>query len=200
LRRAAAGVVTILLDRAWHVDVDALVRIVHRSLEERGATVRLDADATVAAVLPFVLDRVDAVLESEGVAFDLLRVARGARPVDPHAYAELARALARAAAGPTFARVHTAYTRCHRLAAKGAGEAAAALDRRPSSTRPSGPWPGRSRRSGVPSPRRSRPAATTTRSSWQAASGHRSTRSSRRRWSCTRTPACGPTASACSST
>ena len=75
----------------------------------------------------FVLDRVDAMLEAEGVAYDLVRCARGAHQTGPVVHARLARALAQAADSQAFADVHTAYTRCHRLAAKGASEAAPSL-------------------------------------------------------------------------
>ena len=128
LRRAAAGIVTIVVARGWHVDLRRVVALVHALLVRGGARVALDEAAAVAAVSSFVLDRVDALLEGEQVPFDLVRVARGAKSLDPLAHAELARALAGAATGETFDRVHTAYTRCHRLAARSGADAARALD------------------------------------------------------------------------
>jgi len=77
----------------------------------------------------FVLDRVDAVLAAEGIPVDLARAARGAaEPADPVGYADRARLLQREVDGEQFARALNAFTRCHRLAAKGAADAAATID------------------------------------------------------------------------
>ena len=127
LRRAAAGVAAIALAREWPVDLGAAVRLAHSRAAGQGAELSQDSGETARAVTAFVLDRVDAVLDGEGVAYDLVRCARGADPSDPVAHARLARALAQAAGSEAFADVHTAYTRCHRLAAKGLSEAAPAL-------------------------------------------------------------------------
>lgn len=129
LRRAAAGIVAIALERRLDLRLAELVGQLHAQLGAQGAQLALDAGATVEAVEQFVLDRVDAVLAAEGVAIDLARAARGAAaPADPVAYADRARLLQEAADGDDFARALNAYTRCHRLAAKGADEAAAAID------------------------------------------------------------------------
>jgi glycyl-tRNA synthetase beta chain len=127
LRRAAAGVAAITLAREWAVDIGAAVRLSHWTSAAQGAELSQDAGETAGAVTDFVLDRVDAMLDAEGVAYDLVRCARGAHPTGPVAHARLARALAQAADSQAFADVHTAYMRCHRLAAKGASEAAPAL-------------------------------------------------------------------------
>ena len=98
-------------------------------LASQGAQLSLGATETVEAVEQFVLDRVDAVLAAEGIAVDLARAARGAaEPADPVAYADRARLLQREVDGAAFARALNAFTRCHRLAAKGADEAAGAID------------------------------------------------------------------------
>ena len=127
LRRAAAGVVEIARDRGWPLDLDARVRQVHALLVEQGADLASDADETVGLVTPFVLDRVDAVLQGDGVPVDVVRAARGADPDDPLVHERRARALAAALDAEDFARAHTAFTRAHRLAER-AGEAAAELD------------------------------------------------------------------------
>ena len=128
LRRAAAGVVEIVRDRGWPLDLAARIRQVHALLVDQGADLASDADETASLVTPFVLDRVDAVLQADGVPVDVVRAARGADPNDPLAHERRARALAAALDSDDFARAHTAFTRAHRLAER-AGEAAAELDR-----------------------------------------------------------------------
>src|SRR5690606_3204891 len=93
LRRAAAGVVEIARDRGWPLDLDALVRLDHGLLVEQGADLASDADETAGLVVPFVLDRVDAVLAADGVPVDVVRAARGADPIDPLVHERRARAL-----------------------------------------------------------------------------------------------------------
>ncbi len=129
LRRAAAGIVAIALDRRLDLQLRERVAQVHGLLAGQGAQLKLAAAETVEAVEQFVLDRVDAALQAEGVAIDLARAARGATaPADPVAYADRARLLQRAVDGDEFARALNAFTRCHRLAAKGVDEAAASVD------------------------------------------------------------------------
>jgi len=99
LRRAAAGLVAIALDRGWQVDLPGLVG---------------------EAAAGFVLDRLEPVLLEEGVTIEELRAARGSGETEPAAVAVLARAL-HAFAGPRRDAVRDAYGRCARIA----GETAA---------------------------------------------------------------------------
>jgi glycyl-tRNA synthetase beta chain len=94
LRRAAAGVVAIALDRGWRVDLPALVG-------ERG--------------VGFVLDRLEPVLLEEGVTIEELRAARGSGATEPARVAALARNL-HAFTGPRRDAVRDAYGRCARIA------------------------------------------------------------------------------------
>jgi len=94
LRRAAAGVVAIALDRGWRVDLPALVG-------ESG--------------VGFVLDRLEPVLLEEGVTIEELRAARGSGATEPARVAALARNL-HAFAGPRRDAVRDAYGRCARIA------------------------------------------------------------------------------------
>jgi tetrameric-type glycyl-tRNA synthetase beta subunit len=106
LRRAAAGLVAIALDRGWHVDLPALA-----------------GDGAVG----FVLDRLEPVLLDEGVTIEELRAGRGSGEAEPAAVAALARAL-HAFAGPRRDAVRDAYGRCARIAGEtAAGEVADAL-------------------------------------------------------------------------
>jgi glycyl-tRNA synthetase beta chain len=125
LRRAAAGVVTIVLDRRISLD---LGQIVAHDLElhvRQQSDMKRPADEVVSDVVSFVLDRVDAALDGEGVATETLRAARGAGATDPLAHAELARALH--GAGPVLAEARQALERCRRIAGRAADDAAPAL-------------------------------------------------------------------------
>ena len=94
LRRAASGLVAVVLERGWDVDVHELV-----------------AEAAV----PFVLDRVEALLTEQGVAVEEVRAARGSGQVEPVAVARLARGL-HDAVGPRRDAIRDAYGRCRRIA------------------------------------------------------------------------------------
>jgi glycyl-tRNA synthetase beta chain len=94
LRRAAAGLVAIALDRGWSVDLAGLVG------EE---------------AVGFVLDRLEPVLLDAGVTIEELRAARGSGATEPAAVAGLARDL-HAFAGPRRDAVRDAYGRCARIA------------------------------------------------------------------------------------
>lgn len=94
LRRAAAGIVAIALDRGYRIDPEALVG--------DGAT-------------GFLLDRLEPILLEEGVTVEELRAARGAGVAEPVDVAARARAL-HAFAGPGRDGVRDAYNRCVRIA------------------------------------------------------------------------------------
>jgi glycyl-tRNA synthetase beta chain len=98
LRRAAAGLAAIALDREWSVDLPALV-----------------GEGAVA----FVLDRLEPMLLEEGVTIEELRAARGSGATEPVVVAKLARDL-HAFAGPRRDAVRDAYGRCARIAGEGA--------------------------------------------------------------------------------
>jgi glycyl-tRNA synthetase beta chain len=98
LRRAAAGIVAIALDRDYGIDPPGLV-----------------GDAATG----FLLDRLEPILLEEGVTVEELRAARGAGAIEPADVAARARAL-HAFAGPGRDGVRDAYNRCVRIA----GEAA----------------------------------------------------------------------------
>ncbi|MGH3139107.1 MAG: glycine--tRNA ligase subunit beta [Gaiellales bacterium] len=105
LRRAAAGLVAIALDRRWQVDLPALVG---------------------AGGVGFVLDRLEPVLLEEGVTIEEVRAARGSGETEPAEVAARARDL-HEFAGPRRDAVRDAYGRCARIA----GETAAGpLDER----------------------------------------------------------------------
>jgi len=94
LRRAASGLVAVVLERGWDVGLEDLLG---------------------AGGVEFVLDRVEALLTEQGVAVEELRAARGAGLTEPVAVAGLARAL-HAAAGAARDALRDAYGRCRRIA------------------------------------------------------------------------------------
>jgi len=94
LRRAAAGLVAIALDRRWRVDLPDLVG---------------------AEAVGFVLDRLEPLLIEEGVTIEELRAARGSSETEPAGVAALARDL-HGFAGPRRDAVRDAYGRCARIA------------------------------------------------------------------------------------
>jgi glycyl-tRNA synthetase beta chain len=94
LRRAAAGLAAIALDRGWRIDLPALV-----------------GDGAVT----FVLDRLEPVLLEEGVTIEEVRAARGSGETEPLEVATRARDL-HAFAGPRRDAVRDAYGRCARIA------------------------------------------------------------------------------------
>jgi glycyl-tRNA synthetase beta chain len=94
LRRAAAGLVAVVLERGWDVGIEELVG---------------------EAAVPFVLDRVEALLTEQGVTVEEVRAARGAGQTEPVAVARLARGL-HDAEGPGRDAIRDAYGRCRRIA------------------------------------------------------------------------------------
>jgi glycyl-tRNA synthetase beta chain len=126
LRRAAAGIVTIVLGRKLSLDLSAIV-LHDLELHHRQQSDMQRSPADVAAeVVSFVLDRVDAALDAEGIPTETLRAARAAEGSDPLAHAALARALH--GAGPVLAQARQALERCRRIAVRAAEDAAPALD------------------------------------------------------------------------
>jgi glycyl-tRNA synthetase beta chain len=126
LRRAAAGVVTIVLHRNLSLDIAGLVAHDLELHVRQGSDIQRPAADVATEVVSFVLDRVDAALDAEGIPTETLRAARGADGVDPLAHAALARALHRA--GPVLAQARQALERCRRIAQRAADDAAPALD------------------------------------------------------------------------
>ena len=78
LRRAAQGLVRILLDRGWDVPTEALLAGAHARLSEQGADLLLDEASTRGALGEFMDDRVAYFLGEEGIAHDATAAAVGA--------------------------------------------------------------------------------------------------------------------------
>jgi len=122
LRRAAAGIVAIVLERGLELRLEALFEVVIGNLDAAGTRVTREMRESAPRAVGFVLDRVDAALLDEGVPVEEVRCARGSGEDEPAALAALARAL-RDAGRERLEPLRAAYARCVRIAASGpAGE------------------------------------------------------------------------------
>ena len=129
LRRAAAGIVAIALDRGFELGLAELAGEAIQLLVSQGRELRRKPLEAVPDAVDFVLDRVEPVVAADGVTVEEMRAARGSGVTGPVPLAALSRALHRAAGSEHLAALKDAYGRCGRIAAKAAGEAAMTVDR-----------------------------------------------------------------------
>lgn len=121
LRRAAMGLVRIVLEQDWRVDHGPLVAAIHDALRDQGAQLSVDREATVAALDGFLADRLAYILAGRGVGAEAVAAARGAQVGGIAATAAWAQGLEHHRANEGFQAVWTAATRLSRLARKGSG-------------------------------------------------------------------------------
>ena len=129
LRRAAAGIVAIALERGFELGLAELAGEAIQLLVSQGRELRRKPLEAVPDAVEFVLDRVEPVVASEGVTVEEMRAARGSGVTGPLPLAALSTALHRAASTEHLAALKDAYGRCARIAAKAAGESAVTVDR-----------------------------------------------------------------------
>jgi glycyl-tRNA synthetase beta chain len=118
LRRAAAGLVAIALERGLELEPQDLFTGAAEALAAAGGTMRRDADEAADAAVSFTLDRVDAALTEEGVVVEELRAARGSGADEPLDVAARARVLRDRRGDPRLAELRDTYGRCVRIAAR----------------------------------------------------------------------------------
>lgn len=118
LRRAAAGLVRIMLEGAWDVPLRPLLAAAARAYRDQGADLVVEDDVAVDALEAFVADRLAFLLAEEGVGAEAAAAAEGAGLGGPVATAKWARAISAARDGEAFGRAWTAATRLSRLASK----------------------------------------------------------------------------------
>ena len=124
LRRAAAGIVAIALERGYELGlVDLMAESVHM-LVSQGHELRRKPLEAVPDAVDFVLDRVEPLMAEEGVTVDEMRAARGSGVTGPLPLAALCRALRDARGTDWLAAVRDAYGRCIRITAKAAEQTA----------------------------------------------------------------------------
>jgi glycyl-tRNA synthetase beta chain len=128
LRRAAAGVVAVALDRGFELGLAGLVGQSVQMLVARNRELRRKPLEVVPEAVEFVLDRVEPVALAEGITVEELRAARGAGHGAPVPLLALARALRDARGSERLAAIRDAYGRCVRITAKSEAEMAATFD------------------------------------------------------------------------
>lgn len=119
LRRAAAGLVRIALERGWDLVPTELATQSYRTFAGRGAELVLDEAATIERLDAFIGDRLSFHLEGEGVGAEATTAARGVGIGGLAATAEWARSVQRARNHDAFWAAWEACNRCVRIAAKG---------------------------------------------------------------------------------
>lgn len=118
LRRAAAGVVRILLERGWDVDLQALMAGTAARLAGQGAALSVDPETALEQLAAFTADRLAFQLGEEGVGAEAAAAAQGARLGTVPATAAWARAIAAHRDSADLQAAWTACTRLVRIAAK----------------------------------------------------------------------------------
>ena len=119
LRRSAAGLVRIALEREWDLVPRAVAAEAYRTLAEQGADLVLDEAATNDHLDAFIGDRLSFHLEGEGVGAEATVAARGVGIGGLAATADWARSVQRARDRDAFWAAWEACNRCVRIAAKG---------------------------------------------------------------------------------
>ncbi len=130
LRRAAAGLVRIILEREWKLGLRKLLNDAHQSLIDHGASrpSLLDSDEVFWQLQPFLSDRLAFHLAGEGVEAEAVNAALGTKLGEPEgmeigefalvATADWARAIQRARETEALSAVWEACNRCIRVTAK----------------------------------------------------------------------------------
>ena len=117
LRRAAAGVVRLALERDWDLVPAQIFPPSFARLRSQGADLVLDDNAALAELESFMADRLAYHLGQEDVAGDAVRAAIASAPGGLATRASWARALDARRADADLARAATAATRCRRIVA-----------------------------------------------------------------------------------
>ena len=163
LRRAAAGLVRIALDRDWDADPVRPAAPGLRAPAAQGAELTVREDEALYQVMEFLGDRLAYQLAEEGVGAEAAAAAMGAGLGGAPSTAAWARAIDAARGTEAFADAWTAATRLARIARKGARRRGrprrATTPARPPCARPSRPRgpPSRRRARRATRRRRSRP-------------------------------------------
>jgi glycyl-tRNA synthetase beta chain len=117
LRRAAAGLVRVALERGWDLRPEAVLRPSMQRLRAQGADVALDDDEALRALDDFIGDRLVHHLGQEGVPQDAVRAAIAAAAGGLATMAAWARALQAHRDDPALVRAGVGANRCRRIIA-----------------------------------------------------------------------------------
>ncbi|HWH15542.1 MAG TPA: glycine--tRNA ligase subunit beta [Miltoncostaeaceae bacterium] len=118
LRRAAAGVVRILLDRGWDLSLRPLLEATADTLRSQGADLAGAAAPALDQLEAFVADRLAFQLAEEGVGAEAAAAAQGARVGGVVATARWARQIETARTTDAFQAAWTGCTRVVRISAR----------------------------------------------------------------------------------
>ncbi len=119
LRRAAAGIVRIALERGWDLDPREIFAASYRTFAGQGATLVNDEQTTLDHLDAFVADRLAFHLGGDGVGAEAAAAASNAHVGGLGATAEWARAVQSARETDAFQAAWEACNRCVRIAVKG---------------------------------------------------------------------------------
>lgn len=121
LRRAAHGIVAIILDRVIVMDIRELARSAldlwaeQRSKETKGEVPRPSGSQVLDAAMDLLRQRLRARLIEDGISYDIVDASLEVGTVDLAEAAARARALADFRRAPEFLRLHTAFDRAARI-------------------------------------------------------------------------------------
>jgi glycyl-tRNA synthetase beta chain len=122
LRRAAAGLVRIGLERGWDIDHCPVLEAAYARLEGQGADLALPPAETVAAIDAFLADRLVYLLATEGVGAEAATAAMGAALGSAAAAAAWARGIEAGRDTASFQAVWTAATRLSHILRQAPGD------------------------------------------------------------------------------
>ena len=118
LRRAAAGLVRIALERGWDLNLRSVFAESYRGFAAQGAKLSADEAETLDALDAFVADRLAFHLGGEGVGAEACAAASNASVGGLTATSHWARSIQAARDGDAFWAAWEAYNRCVRVTAK----------------------------------------------------------------------------------
>jgi glycyl-tRNA synthetase beta chain len=116
VRRSASGVIRIVLDRGWDIDLAPVVEEIITAFDEQGADAASSGTELRSSIEQFLADRLAFQLREEGVGAEAAAAAIGASVGGPFATASWARQLDENREGEAFRSVWTGAQRCARLA------------------------------------------------------------------------------------
>lgn len=116
VRRAASGLIRILLERGWDIDLDRIADEIAKALLEQGADAAVSGAELQSSVANFLSDRLAFQLREEGIGAEATAASIGAAIGGPVATAAWARQLQGLRGSETFKAIWTAAQRGARLA------------------------------------------------------------------------------------
>ena len=123
LRRAALGVLRILIEKQLELDLNAALQV---AIQQYGAQVK--ADGLIALVQDFIFDRLRARYEDEGVEVAVYQSVRAVSPVSPLDFDQRVQAVQAFRRLPEAETLAAANKRVSNILSKAEGEVSAAID------------------------------------------------------------------------